>query len=475
MKRTSVCFLYVIIIMIMAAPRAKAQSDKSSFDSVSLQVKNLFNQGKALEIYAITNATFRQKMSASQFVLGMEKFIAKNGNWKTLVFRTTGSDGAHYDATFENGKQVFSIQLDQNGKISRLNFAAVAMRLADKRDVVPSTNKKQDKLDQFVEQLARPYVQKGNTAGLVLAIIENGKVRRYSYGTVNKKVKQLPSPAHTIFEIGSLTKTFTALLLAKDVDEKQVNLDDPINNYLPDSIPVLAFSGQQITVKHLANHTAGFPRLPENIFSGKVDPQNPYQHYQVDSLYAYLKRYRPSVVPGSRFAYSNLGAGVLGTVLERRTGKKLEELFRAEIFTPLQMNQSAITLNNSQQQHLAQGYNEQGEATSLWDLASLQGSGAIRSTLDDMVKYAKAQLEADCPLKGPILLTHQKTFDGKDEDMALGWRISKGAKQSYFHHSGGTGGFRSFIGFSPTRNFAVVILSNAAADVTDIGKSILER
>jgi len=125
------------------------------------------------------------------------------------------------------------------------------------------------------------------------------------------------------------------------------------------------------------------------------------------------------------------------------------------------------------QKNFAQGYNETGEATAPWDLASLKGSGAIRSTLNDMVKYARAQMEKKSPLHKAIALSHQPTFTGKDQSMGLGWRINQNGQHTYLHHSGGTGGFRSFIGFDPEKQTAIVILSNAAEDVTNLGEGFL--
>ncbi|WP_317618111.1 serine hydrolase domain-containing protein [Pedobacter sp. AK017] len=278
-----------------------------------------------------------------------------------------------------------------------------------------------------------------------------------------------------MFEIGSVTKTFTSLLLAKEVVAGRMKLDDPINFYLPDDIPGLTYQGHPITLKQLANHTSGFPRLPANIFKGKVDPQDPYKHYLADSLYAFLKHYKPSVMPGTVFSYSNYGAGVLGTLLERKQQHSFEQLIVTEICKPLGMDHTTVSLNGPAQKNFAQGYNEKGQPTAPWDLASLKGSGAIRSTLNDMIIYTRVQLGINSPLKKAVLLSHQPTFKGKEQSMGLGWRISTTGKSTYLHHSGGTGGFRSFVGFNPAKQFGVVILSNAAEEVSAIGEAFLKK
>jgi CubicO group peptidase (beta-lactamase class C family) len=353
-----------------------------------------------------------------------------------------------------------------------LNFATIPVTIANKTYRVATNNPLKDPVDLLIEKRVRPYIQKSNTSGLVIAIIYKGRIRKYCYGTVNKARQQLADPQTTLFEIGSVTKTFTSLLLAKAVVSGQMKLDDPINRYLPDSIPALHFQGYPITLKHLANHTSGLPRLPENIFFGKVAPQDPYKHYVPDSLYRFLKSYHPVAMPGAAFSYSNFGAGVLGILLERRQGRSFEQLIVSGICKPLKMKHTTITLGTSKQTNLAQGYNEKGEATAPWDLASLKGSGAIRSTLQDMIIYTQAQLGSNNPLKKAIALSHQPTFQGREQGMGLGWRINTTGNNTFLHHAGGTGGFRSFVGLDKGSQFGVVILSNAAEEVTAIGEAL---
>lgn len=447
-----------------------AQQKKTGYDSIVAQIQTSFNLNQPEKIYALTSAIFQKKMTKQQFALGMNKFRAKVGNWTASVFKEENEKGLDYLTVFENSRQVFSIRLDGQGNIDRLNFAAIPIVIPEKIDKAPDNNPLQDSLDLMVEGAVRSYIQKGNTCGLVLAVINKNNVRKYSYGSVNKTVNQLPDAENTIFEIGSVTKTFNSLILAEEVVAKRMKLDDPINRYLPDSIPMLNFEGKTITLQDLANHTSGFPRLPDNIFNASVDPKDPYKHYIPDSLYSFLMRYHLSVTPGTIFSYSNFGAGVLGTILERTLNNSFEQLILSRICTPLGMHHTSITLSDAAQKNFAQGYNETGEATAPWDLASLKGSGAIRSTLNDMVKYVRAQIEMKGPLRKAIALSHQPTFIGKEQSMGLGWRINRNGQHTYLHHSGGTGGFRSFVGFDPGRQVAIIILSNTAEDVTAIGE-----
>ena len=135
---------------------------------------------------------------------------------------------------------------------------------------------------------------------------------------------------------------------------------DPINKYLPDSVPFLTFKGASIQLVHLANHTSGFPRLPANIFNGPVDPANPYLHYKPDSLYSFLAHYRPEVEPGTVFSYSNFGTGLLGNILEKYCQMDFGKMVTAQISTPLGMKHTFVDIPESFRRQFAQGYNENG-------------------------------------------------------------------------------------------------------------------
>lgn len=466
----------LLLFMLSIYQLAAAQFSRSTYDSVSVKVQKAYNTGNPMNMYALTSSSYQQRMSVEKFTEGTNKFAVKVGNWKSLSFKEQNVEGMIYLAEFELQKQLLFLQLDQKGKIDRFNFTSLPFEKGTKQYSVPSNNVLTNHVDSLMEKLVRPYIQQGNTVGLCIAVLEGNKIYKYSYGETAKGNKQLPDPKNTIFEIGSITKTFTSLLLADRVIQKQMNLKDPINNYLPTSIPNLAYSNIDITLEHLSNHTSGLPRLPANIFQGNVDPHDPYRHYTQDSLYLFLTNYKPAVPPGTKFSYSNLGAGLLGKILALDSHKTFEQLLTQNIFKPLEMDETKIELNANDSSRLATGYDEKSNPTALWNLGALQGSGAIRSTLDDMILYTKAQLgHRKTPLKRAIELTHQVTFQSKENIMGLGWRIEKYADNIFFHHAGGTGGFRSFVGFDIKRQIGIVILSNAAEDVNTIGETFLKN
>lgn len=467
--------LCLVILVCGTTILVAAQDRRQPYDSISRLLKTAFNSQLPMRMYALTAPVYKEKMNEGSFSEGAKKFYSKTGEWEELHFREGTDGGMAYTARFRKETQILFLQLDEQNRILRFNFKPVPFVKSARNDKAASDNPLASFTDSLVEKLARPYIQQSHTAGLCIAVIQKGVVHRYSYGETKKGNGRLPDPETTLFEIGSLTKTITSLLLAREVVAKKMALNDPVNRYLPDSIPPLSYHDTAITLQTLANHTSGFPRLPSNISQPNADPADPYRHYNENLLYSFLMSFRLTAAPGTQYAYSNCGAGLLGHLLAHKAERGYEQLVREHICLPLQMTHTRITLDAADSARIAQGYNEKGVATSLWDLGVLQGAGAMRSTLNDMVRYTQAQLgRSPGPLKNAILLTHQVSFRGKDNRMGLGWDIHRKQDHIYWKN-GATGGFRAFVGFDTERQLGVVILSNTAEEVTNIGQAILEE
>lgn len=297
-------------------------------------------------------------------------------------------------------------------------------------------------------------------------------MKTYGYGETNKGNRELPN-ANTIFEIGSITKTFTATILAHYVNEGKISLTDPIVKYLPDSLST-NLELHKITIMNLSNHTSGLPTIPSN-FANKMNPINPYIHYDVRLLFAGLKTCKLMTVPGTAYAYSNLATGLLGVILERISGKSYEQLVKQLITGPLQMNSTSQRLTPQQNKHFVKVYDADGDETRPWDFNALAGCGSLRSTVNDLLLYAKANINSDyTPLSNSFALTHKITFS-KHPVVGLGWHILQIDGGSYYWHNGGTGGSRSYLILNTEKKIAVVVLSNSNVGVDDIGISILKE
>lgn len=313
------------------------------------------------------------------------------------------------------------------------------------------------------------------SVGIVVGVIDSTGRRVVAYGKTAKDGK--PVDANTVFEIGSVTKVFTSLLLADMVQRGEVALTDPVSKYLPPDVKMPERGGKKITLADLATHTSGLPRMPNN-FHPK-DPANPYADFTVAQLYEFLATVQLTRDIGSKYEYSNLGGGLLGHVLARRAGTNYETLVRTRILDPLAMKSTAITLSNAMKERLATGHDAGLQPVSNWDLPTLAGAGALRSTANDLLTFVGANLgivkSPLAPSMAAMLVTRRPTGN-PGLDIALGWHISTRNGHEIVWHNGGTGGYRTWIGFDSKSRTGVVVLSNTStiAGVDDIGLHLLD-
>ncbi|GJL94465.1 MAG: penicillin-binding protein [Hyphococcus sp.] len=285
----------------------------------------------------------------------------------------------------------------------------------------------------------------------------------------------------TIFEIGSLTKIFTSVILADMVAKGEVSLNDPISKYLPTEVSLQNSLGDRITLLHLATHTSGFERNPPN--SNARDERGIFANYGKDKLFEYLRNVTPESAPGEIYAYSNIGMGLLGYILAERASVTYAELIKERVFDPLGMVDTHLVTPTAMDDRFAEPHNSIRKPSSRWDFDILAGAGAIRSTLNDMQKFAAsfAGFGADVDITTSIKSTYEQQYaiPGGDKSFYLGWisPTQTASGENIFWHDGGTGGSRSFFGFinNADRKQAVVILSNTAFSVNDIGLHLLDE
>jgi len=317
-----------------------------------------------------------------------------------------------------------------------------------------------------VDRFVKPLVDGGYCQSVVVGLVDEGGTRVFGYGKTAAGAGGSTPDGDTVYEIGSASKVFTSLLLADMVSRGEVKLDDPVQKYLPAGVKVPKKGEQPITLAHLASHTSGLPRMPDNM--KPKNPANPYADYTAKQLYDFLSHCEPEREAGEGFEYSNLGAALLGQVLARRAGKSYEALVVERICNPLKMNDTRTTLTPSMKKRLAPGHAVGGKAAPNWDLGVFAGAGGLRSTANDMVKFLAANIrpEGAGELAEAIKLA-QVTRGRADaaNDIALGWHVQ--AKDKLVWHNGQTGGYHSFLGVLPARGVGVVLLTNTAAAQPD--------
>ena len=312
--------------------------------------------------------------------------------------------------------------------------------------------------------------------GMVAGQIDGNEHPLVTYGR-SDTAPERPLDGDTVFEIGSITKVFTALLLTDMVTRGEVALDDPVARYLPSEGRIPGRNGKQITLLDLATYTSGLPRNPDH--PAPKDGANPLADYTVEQLYAFLSGHALRFDPGTHYEYSNLGFGLLGHALARRADKSYEELVLSRICAPLGMESTRITLSASMRERMARGHNSILEPTANWDMPTLAGSGAIRSTANDLFAFLRAVSPTirDAPLRPAIdmLLATRRPTSNPRLSVALGWFVSTEHDDEVVWKTGGTGGYYSFVGFSTRSNQGAVALSNAGFwnPLDDIGMHLV--
>ena len=275
-----------------------------------------------------------------------------------------------------------------------------------------------------------------------------------------------------MFEIGSITKVFTGILLADMAAHGEIQLRAPAQRYAPPGLTLPTRDGREITLLDLATHQSGLPRLPGNF--ARDDQSNPYAQYRIGQLYEFLAAYELPHAIGSQYEYSNLGMGLLGHLLAARAGVDYETLVTARILSPLGMTMTGVTLSEAMTTHLAIGHNADGKPTALWDLPALAGAGALRSNIEDMLTFLAANVgEPQTDLERAIRVSHQSVRTGPGMDVALGWHVFPWSSSTIVFHGGGTGGYRSASYVYPSEGRGFVMLTNGVHDLDEVALRLI--
>jgi CubicO group peptidase (beta-lactamase class C family) len=310
--------------------------------------------------------------------------------------------------------------------------------------------------------------------GMVVGLVDDNGSRIVSCGKLDNGTDR-EVDGDTLFDLGSITKTFTSLLLQDMVERGEMKLGDPVARYLPDSVKMPAYHGQEITLLQLATHTSGLPLLPDNA-KGRL----PTADYSFEKLDAFVSGYKLTREPGAKYEYSNPGMALLGHAIALKAGTNYESLVLDRICRPLKMDSTRITLTPEEKSRIAAGHNQLGSAILSWDWGALMAAAALHSSVNDMLKYVSANLGLTPTSLGPLMeKTHAAYFheDNIDSDIGLAWNITRelpGTKIVW--KTGSSPGYTVFAGFEKARHRGVVILSSSedGIDVYNTGMLLLE-
>jgi serine-type D-Ala-D-Ala carboxypeptidase/endopeptidase len=298
------------------------------------------------------------------------------------------------------------------------------------------------------------------TSGIVAGMLDGAGQRIVTQGISGA---DCALDGDTVFEIASITKVFTSLLLADMVLRKEVALDDLVAKYLPPHVHVPDYEGRGITLRDLVTYAPGLPGWPANL--PKLDLAKPFPDYSIDLMYEAMGAYTMPFAPGTQYRYSNFGFGLLGHVLSRAAGIRFEDLLVSRIFTPLGMDSTRIVPTPSMQARLAPGHNDKLQLVEAWRMSSaFDGAGALYSTANDLLKFlaaASGRAPSSLAPAFAVLLEPNRPVNMPNMHVGAGWFVLAGHGDELVWKNGDTLGYTSFLGYSKKTGKGLVLLANS--------------
>ena len=340
---------------------------------------------------------------------------------------------------------------------------------------VQTDNKQTANIDKVVHISVQKFLSDSSRVGLSIGIYLNGKEFFFNYGSTEKENQILPT-SRTIYEIGSISKTFTGTLLAQAVKDIKVKIDDDIRLYLDGNYPNLEYAGQSIKLSHLVSHISGLPPfLPDNpqLFDNPNFDILPFtisniqNNYSKANFFEDLHKVKLDTIPGYNFHYSNSGAQLLKFILEKVYNKPFDKLLKDFITKPLKMTRTNSLYSKTNFERLAKGYNGNGKLMP-YNPQILDAAGGIFSTTSDMLRYLRYHLNE----KNEVIALSHKVTTGNIDEYAIGlnWQEQIVAKKyKKIWQSGGTFGFGSYCVVYPDHKIATILLSNESDQTTQGG------
>ncbi len=443
-----------LIFMLLISISAVAQDPYELF--VKAFADNYNNQNYAA-VYDLTNDAFKAQVTKDQIVQVLTGAYAGAGKITEAKEQAGSGQGKVYLLVCEKASFELSVGLDTNGKAAGL-YLRPAGTQGPKDPASLINNWKANKLN----------------AGLVVGRIRDGKPDVQYYGFANKATST-PVDSKTIFEIGSISKPMTGIIMHMLIAEGKISLDDPVNKFLPKDSHLPKVKGSDILIRHLVTHSSCLPRMPANFNPPAGEEANPYSYYSEKDLLAYLVKFEPGDCElGKSSQYSNLGAGLLGYILTKVSGKTYPALFNERMVKPLKTENFGVI---GKSDRWALGYTAGGEVQSQWTFTdALVGAGGVDSSADDMLKLILFLMKPDQSALGKAVSasTALQMPGPQGGGLATFWiRQSKG-EQTVLWHNGRTGGFNAFIGWVEGTQNGLFILDNNGDDfATTLGIAMM--
>lgn len=454
----------------MLATAALAQQVAPQTDSVAQLVAGFMKQANWRAVYALTDSVFRSIVPERMFTVQMQQLQRTAfGNFQYIKYDRRNGPVHYYKAHFDEAQLMLVLGCTELDSIN--TFALRRYTVSGLDTSMRTDNPRRTEMDRTVDSVVRNWLQLSYHAGISIGILHKVARHYYGYGERELGSREIPGK-YALFEIGSISKTFTGILLARQYETGNLHPDSSISNWLPDSLVRMQWKEKAITATMLSNHTSGLPSLPLNFKSRKeYHEADPYKGYTDTLLYNYFTTFKPYREPGKNFEYSNMGVGLLGLLLQKQLRLTYDEMVRRYITGPLEMPRTGQYPNRIYKVETTKPYNGVGEPVQNWTFdASFSAAGALHSTAADMLTYAKYVMKPGNDLLGAaVQRSLVPTYKiGPDRKIGLGWMLLQVQQKEYITHSGGTGGFRSTLMLHVPSGTAVVVLTNTANDVEQV-------
>lgn len=446
---------YLSLMLVIASISVFAQDPYEPFARAFAEN---YNNQKYDAIYELCNDGFKAKVPKDYFGQILAATYGNSGKLNEIKLSENTSTGKVFHAVCEKATFALTVSLDESGKAAGLFIRPV--QKYDGKDAASIINQ---------------WKSNPANAGLVVGRIKDGKPDIQYYG-VASKATSAPLDVNSIFEIGSISKPLTGLILHTLVAEGKISLDDPVNKFLPEGSRLPKVKDKDVLIRHLVTHSSCLPRMPGNFNPPPAEMANPYNYYSPKELLTFLPQVTTGECElGQKPEYSNLGAGLTGYILTKITGKAYPELFNERIATPLKTKSLGVMGASEKWTH---GHTPTGAPQSQWTFTdAIVGAGGVDASAEDMLKLILFLMKPDqSPLGKAVVAATAVQLPQPTMSFATFWVRNTRDSKTLIWHNGQTGGFNAFIGWVEGTQDGVFILTNNGEDVaTTLGMTIMSE
>jgi len=429
------------------------------------QFKKYYNTQQHDSIYGLFSESFKAKFPpmALEALVG----LVLNLNGKAESYELVKSENRKYTylMSCERGAFEAMLAIDAKDFVGGFSLTPAQKKTSAPSKVFPSNNTGKTTLDKKMDVDVQKFLNGSECPGLSIAVVNGAATDYYNYGQTQSGVSNLPSE-NSVYDIGSITKTFTASLIVQLFERGKLKLTDSLGIFVAGLPPLIS----TIKIEQLLNHTSGLPSMPSPP-KEVVPGRDAFEKYGHDNLLDDLRKIQLQSKPGEKFSYSNLGFATLGLVIEKITGKPFKSTL-GEFIASARLSSTSVDPAMINKTNQTQGF-ARGQSVDYILLDAMAPAGILKSSASDMAKYAQLFFHK---AGSPIPLVEKITFtDVNKIHIGLSWLIRDTAEGAVYFHNGGTVGYRSFIGIDPKSGKALIVLSNSATDVTSLGFSLMKH